>query len=88
MQGSDGNGIILTTGTLTAETRREAVRDGAPPIDFVDGEKLIEMFAMLEFGLKPRAAFDIDDNFLEDFPKRISGRRTSQLGTDGAAHLC
>ena len=61
--------IILTTGTFTAEARREAVRDGVPPIELVDGEKLLDMFEKLELGLKPRATFDIDDSFFDAFRK-------------------
>ncbi len=60
-------GIILTTGTFTAEARREAVRDGVPPIELVDGEKLLDLFEKLELGLKPRTAYEIDDGFFEDF---------------------
>jgi restriction system protein len=69
MQGRADKGIILTTGTFTAEARREAIRDGVPPIELVDGEKLLDMFERLELGLKPRAAFEIDDSFFEDFRK-------------------
>lgn len=67
MAGRADKGIILTTGTFTAEARREAVRDGVPPIELVDGEKLIDMFEKLELGLKPRVAFDVDERFFEDF---------------------
>lgn len=67
MAGRADKGIILTTGTFTAEARREAVRDGVPPIELVDGEKLIDMFEKLELGLKPRTAYEIDDDFFEDF---------------------
>lgn len=69
MAGRADKGIILTTGTFTAEARREAVRDGVPPIELVDGEKLLDMFEKLELGLKPRAAFEIDESFFEDFRK-------------------
>lgn len=69
MAGRADKGIILTTGTFTAEARREAVRDGVPPIELVDGEKLLDMFEKLELGLKPRAAFEIDEHFFEDFKK-------------------
>ncbi len=69
MAGRADKGIILTTGTFTAEARREAVRDGVPPIELVDGEKLLDMFERLELGLKPRAAFDIDDSFFDAFRK-------------------
>lgn len=67
MQGRADKSIVLTIGTFTAEARREAIRTGAPVIELVDGEKLLDMFERLELGLKRRAAFDIDHSFFEDF---------------------
>jgi len=69
MAGRADKGIILTTGTFTAEARREAVRDGVPPIELVDGEKLLDLFEKLELGLRQRAAFEVDEQFFEDFKK-------------------
>jgi len=69
MAGRADKGIILTTGTFTAEARREAVRDGVPPIELVDGEKLLDLFEKLELGLRKRAAFEVDEQFFEDFKK-------------------
>ena len=37
MTGRADKGIILTTGSFTSEARKEAVRDGAPSIELVDG---------------------------------------------------
>jgi restriction system protein len=45
LQGRADKGIILTTGTFTTDAKREAIRDGATPIELVDGDKLVEMFA-------------------------------------------
>lgn len=67
MQGRADKGLILTTGSFTAEARREASRDGAPPIELVDGEKLIELFAKLELGLRPVTTYEIDDNFFAEY---------------------
>lgn len=67
MMGRADKGIILTTGTFTSDARKEAVRDGVPPIELVDGEKLLDMFEMLELGLKPKKAYDIDEKFFDDF---------------------
>ena len=67
MQGRADKGIILTTGTFTAEARREASRDGVPPIELVDGEKLLDMFEVLELGLKPVTAYQVDNEFFEEF---------------------
>ena len=69
MAGRADKGIILTTGGFTSEARKEAVRDGVPPIELVDGEKLVTMFETLELGLTPRTAFAIDDAFFDDFRK-------------------
>ena len=60
MTGRADKGIIISTGTFTNEARREATRDGAPPIELVDGEKLLDMCEELELGLKPRKTFDVD----------------------------
>jgi restriction system protein len=67
MMGRADKGIILTTGTFTADAKKEAVRDGVPPIELVDGEKLIDMFEQLELGLKPKKAFDVDSDFFDEF---------------------
>lgn len=67
MMGRADKGIILTTGGFTADARKEAVRDGVPPIELVDGEKLLDMFEQLELGLKPKKAYEIDPVFFEEF---------------------
>src|SRR5437870_6425493 len=59
MSGRADKGIVITTGTFTTEARREASRDGVPPIEIIDGEKLVEMFKELEFGLKPVKTYEI-----------------------------
>lgn len=69
MMGRADKGIILTTGTFTADARKESVRDGVPPIELVDGEKLLDMFEELELGLRPRRAFDVEIIFFEEFKK-------------------
>lgn len=69
MEGRADKGIILTTGTFTQEARREARRDGARPIELVDGDKLVDMFEKLELGLRPKKIFDVDDEFFEEFRK-------------------
>lgn len=67
MQGRADKGIIITTGTFTPDARKEAIRDGVPPIELVDGEKLIDMMEQLEIGLKPVRAFEIDEGFFAEF---------------------
>jgi restriction system protein len=67
MMGRADKGIILTTGSFTADARKEAIRDGVPPIELVDGEKLIGMMEQLELGLKPRTIYELDTTFFENF---------------------
>ena len=69
MEGRADKGIILTTGTFTQDARREARRDGARPIELVDGDKLVDMFEKLELGLKPKTVFEVDDAFFAEFGK-------------------
>lgn len=73
MQGRADKGIILTTGTFTVEAKREARRDGAPPIELVDGDDLVKLFENLEFGLKPRTTYDVDEKFFDEFKKGEQG---------------
>jgi len=42
MQGRADKGLIITTGRFTREAIKEATRDGAPPIDLIDGEILCD----------------------------------------------
>ena len=49
MAGRADKGIIITTGTFTAEARREASRDGVAPIELLDGEKLVELLEHLDW---------------------------------------
>jgi restriction system protein len=69
MMGRTDKGIIITTGTFTLDAKKEARRDGVPPIELVDGELLVQMFERLEMGLIPRTTYDIDEKFFDDFKK-------------------
>lgn len=67
MLGRADKGIIITTGTFTADARREADRDGAPPVELVDGEKLVEMFERVNLGLRQQVVYEIDYAFFASF---------------------
>jgi restriction system protein len=67
MEGRADKGIIITTGTFTADARREAIRDGAKGIELVDGQKLVAMLEDLELGLTPVRAFRVEIDFFGDF---------------------
>ena len=69
MTGRADKGIIITTGSFTSDARKEAVRDGAPPIELVDGEKLASMLEKLELGLRPKQTFELDAAFFDEYKK-------------------
>ncbi|MEI7947298.1 MAG: restriction endonuclease [bacterium] len=69
MMGRADKGLIITTGTFTLEAKKEARRDGVPPIELVDGDILIDMFEKLELGLIPKRDFDIDEKFFDEYKK-------------------
>jgi len=67
LQGRADKGIVLTTGSFTTDAKREAIRDGATPIELVDGDKLIEMFETLGLGLRPKKDYELDQQFFEPY---------------------
>lgn len=52
MQGRAEKGLFITTGGFTPAAKVEATRDGAPPIDLIDGEALVELLKELKLGVK------------------------------------
>lgn len=70
MIGRADKGIILTTGTFSEDAKREASRDGAPPIELIDGKKLVELFEKAELGVKPKIVYEVDYNFFETYMKK------------------
>jgi restriction system protein len=67
MIGRADKGIIMTTGGFTADARAEADRDGAPPVELVDGEKLVEMFERVGLGLRKKTIHEVDHAFFANF---------------------
>ena len=70
MIGRADKGIIITTGTFTADARREADRDGAPPVELVNGDKLVELFERAKLGVRERTVFELDHAFFANFLPR------------------
>jgi restriction system protein len=67
MIGRADKGIIITTGTFSNDAIREANREGAPPIELIDGEKLVAMFESAKLGVKPRMVYEVDQSFFDQF---------------------
>ena len=67
MTGRADKGIIITTGRFTQEAKKEAIRDGAPPIELLDGEGLVDLFEKNQLGLNPVMTYEIDSDFFEEY---------------------
>ena len=67
MVGRADKGLFITTGTFTPAAIKEATRDGAPPIDLVDGDELAEKLKEFELGLKRELVEKVvvDDKWFE-----------------------
>ena len=52
MIGRADKGLFITTGTFTSEAKKEAQRDGAPPLDLMDGYQLAEKLKELGLGIE------------------------------------
>jgi restriction system protein len=52
MIGRADKGLFITTGTFSKEAAKEAIRDGAPPIDLLDGDALADKLKELGLGIR------------------------------------
>ena len=62
MQGRADKGLFITTGSFTSEAKKEAIRDGAPALDLIDGDALIERLKDLGLGVTEKIVRDYDVN--------------------------
>lgn len=67
MAGRGDKGLLITTGTFTAEAKKEATREGAPPIDLIDGERLCELLKDHQLGVRTVARVVEDTEVLREF---------------------
>lgn len=54
MVGRADKGLLITTGNFTKDAVREATRDGAPAIDLIDGDQLIDKLKELGLGVQSK----------------------------------
>lgn len=58
--GRADKGLFVTTGTFTRDAVREATRDGATPIDLMDGDQLADKLKELRLGIKTEMVESVD----------------------------
>jgi restriction system protein len=54
MAGRGEKGLLITTGSFTKDAQNEANRDGAPPVELVDGERLCDLLRDYRLGVEVR----------------------------------
>lgn len=54
MVGRADKGLLITTGAFTKDAIKEASRDGAPAIDLIDGDQLVEKLKQLSLGINAK----------------------------------
>jgi restriction system protein len=69
MVGRADKGLFLTTGTFSKEAIKEATRDGAPPIDLIDGDALADKLKEYALGVTVKMVEEVSVN--EDWFKTI-----------------
>jgi restriction system protein len=69
MVGRADKGLFITTGSFTPAAVKEATRDGAPPIDLVDGDELAEKLKEFSLGIKTELVerVSVDQSWFDNF---------------------
>jgi restriction system protein len=68
MVGRADKGLFITTGTFTPAAVKEATRDGAPPIDLLDGNEFADKLKELSIGVRTEniEAVRIEEEWFEN----------------------
>lgn len=71
MAGRGEKGLLVTTGDFTRGARDEASRDGAPPVQLIDGEDLCDLLKEYRLGVTTRIRsiedIEVDVSWFEQF---------------------
>lgn len=60
MAGRGEKGLLITTSTFTADAKAESTRDGAPPVDLVDGAALCDLLVQHRLGVLVRERIELN----------------------------
>lgn len=62
MQGRGERGLLITTGTFSREAEKEAEREGATPVDLIDGERLCGLLKDYKVGVTTETVESVQIN--------------------------
>jgi restriction system protein len=78
MLGLADKGIVFTTAHFSRDAKTEAVREGVPLVELVDGERLVGIIERLEFGIVLVKTFVVDETFMSRFMPNNLFQRTAK----------
>lgn len=67
MAGRGEKGLLITTGRFTSDAVAEATRDGAPPVELIDGDRLCDLMQQYRLGVRVKERIEYDMTVDEDF---------------------
>lgn len=81
MAGRGEKGLLITTGSFTKDAQNEASRDGAPPVELIDGERLCDLLRDFRLGLEVRQRTEeeviLHPDFFDKYDEAASGTASS-----------
>jgi restriction system protein len=73
MAGRGEKGLLITTGSFTRDAQAEASRDGAPPVELIDGDRLCDLLREYRLGVDVRQRIEedisIDAGFFDEYDR-------------------
>lgn len=67
MAGRGEKGLLITTGSFTKDAQHEASRDGAPPVELIDGDRLCDLLRDYRLGVDVRERVEVEVVVNPDF---------------------
>lgn len=67
MSGRGEKGLLITTSSFTREAMIEATRDGAPPVELIDGDRLCDLLKEFKLGVESRQRIEEDVEVINSF---------------------
>lgn len=67
MVGRGEKGLLITTGSFTKDAQNEANRDGAPPVELIDGEHLCDLLKDYGLGVTVKQRIEEDVEVQPEF---------------------
>jgi hypothetical protein len=71
MAGRGEKGLLITTGSFTKDAQNEASRDGAPPVELIDGDRLCDLLRDYRLGVEVRERVElmvvVDPAFFDEY---------------------